>query len=119
MVLDTVHPYWLERAVSNVQRDRTPSNPPAAERRDRLLREMQTSRRRSHGAAVAREHRLIPRTIGVSVRALDVRRQRHVPERIDRRVEIGGAFGLKPHQPSPKKRRSTTSPRIRTPGART
>ena len=48
---------------------------------------------RRHRPAAPREHRLIPFAIGVAIAALDVRRQRHVSNRVDRRLERRAILG--------------------------
>src|SRR6476659_7759087 len=48
---------------------------------------MQPGRWRRHGPALARKHRLVALSVVRTIRSLDVRRQRHVTDRVDRGVD--------------------------------
>ena len=64
--------------------------------------EVQTRRRRRDRAARAGVHRLIAFAIIGTVAPIDVWRKRHVPDRIDGRVEIAAVLGAKPKGPASK-----------------
>src|SRR5262249_35096415 len=77
---------WLERTQSDVQSDVRDLRRAAS--RQHLRREVQPRRRRRHGPALLREHRLVPLAIRRRIRTLDVRRQRHVPDPLERRPQV-------------------------------
>jgi hypothetical protein len=100
VILDAVHSHRLERAVADVQRDLRDLDAARHQRRQQRGREMQPCCRRRHRPALARVHRLIPIAIRVPVVTLDVRRQRHVANRVDRIGHRRAILGPQPNQPA-------------------
>src|SRR5262249_22020494 len=70
---------------------------------DQWLAEMQSSRRCGDRSALAREQRLVPVPIIGPIVALDVGRQRDVPDRVDRCVDRRTVVGPEPNDASSKK----------------
>src|SRR5580704_4731140 len=74
----------LERAESHIQSDLHNLDPTRPQPLQNRRREMQPRGGRRDGAALPRKNRLIPLAIGWLVLALDVGRQRNVPQTLDR-----------------------------------
>jgi hypothetical protein len=86
-----------------VQRHRRAADAARVEIRQHARVEVQAGRRRRNRPPRARIHRLIPRAIRLRIRATDVRRQRHVPERVDSRRDRRRPLRVEPHAPPPVK----------------
>ena len=93
VILDPFGPDRLERAVADVQRDLGDADAATRERRRERRAEVQARRRRGDRSARAREDRLIPLAVLAAIVALDVRRQRHVADRVDGFVERRAVVG--------------------------
>ncbi len=102
VIFDARAPDGLERAVADVMRDRRSDNSTPIQRVQQCFVEVQSGRRRGDRTAHAREDRLIALAIFVGVRAMDVRRKRHVAELVNRRIDVGCAFRIEPHEPPAK-----------------
>ncbi len=89
----------LKRAESDMQRDVRDMRPRIAHAIEYLAGEMQPRRRCRHRSAFARKYRLISFPIRRPIRTLDIRRQRHVPQPLDRRVNV--LIAEKPYGPLP------------------
>ena len=88
----SIDAHRLKRAVADVQRDGRALDAPLVQRVEKLRREMQAGGRRRDRAALARIHGLIPLAIALRVVALDVRRQRHVADLVDRVLDARAAL---------------------------
>ena len=82
----------LERPISDVQRDLDALDTSIVELRQQLRSEVQPRGRRGDRSADAREDRLVTLAVGERIAALDVRRERHVAERLDHRVNVTTAL---------------------------
>src|SRR5262249_29499524 len=87
VVLDTIDADRLKGTVADVQRDRRELDAACAQRRQALVRQVKTGRRRRNRAARRREQGLIPFAILRAIGSLDIGRQWHVTERVDRFVD--------------------------------
>src|SRR4029079_17738492 len=101
MIFDPFDADWLKRAVADVQRDLYTSSAAGFKRRDESRVEMESCGRRRYRACFAREHRLISIAIRGAVGTLDVRRQRHVPDRVDRCIDGRSIVGPEPKKAAP------------------
>ena len=75
----------------------TRSTPRAASSSQDRRREVQSGRRRGNRTALARINRLIAIAIGDRIGTLDVRRQRHVADRVDRFADGRAVLGPQTH----------------------
>jgi hypothetical protein len=88
VILDAFRAHRLERAVADVQRDLRALDASPGEIGQDGVAEMQAGRRRRHRPARAGVDRLVALAILRSIVAMDVRRQRDVANRIDRRGDV-------------------------------
>ena len=75
MAFDVIGSDRLERAVADVQRNAGDGDPRIGERVDEWDIEVQPGCRRGNGTTRPRKPRLVPLTIGIGVRTMDVWRQ--------------------------------------------
>ena len=101
MIFDAIDADRLKRAVADVQRDLDQLDAARLERHHQCRREVQSGGRRRHRTARAREDGLVAVAVGGAVVPLDVRRQRHVTDRVDRRRDRGAIFGPETHAAPP------------------
>ncbi len=86
-----------------MQRDFGRFDAAVVQRLDQPRREMQSRGRRGDGPSRGREDGLIPGAVCLGVGALDVGRQRHVSDRVDRGVDVTAVVGPQPDEASSKK----------------
>ena len=103
MRLDPIDANRLERAIADVERDLDDLDAACGERREQRRTHVQPRRGRRHGAALAGEHGLIPAPIVEAIRPFDVRRQRHVADRIHRRLDRRSILRPEAYHPPPLK----------------
>ncbi len=85
MIFDAIDCDRFEGAVADVQRDVSALDAMRGQRVEQPGREMQSGGRRRNRSALARKDGLVALAVRRAVVAPDVRRQRHVPQRIDQR----------------------------------
>src|SRR6267142_3034312 len=83
MILDAVDAYGLKSTVAHVQGDFGDLDAARRERGQQSGREVQPRRRCGNRPTPARKDGLVAIAIGRAVAALDVRRQRHVTNRVN------------------------------------
>src|SRR4051812_32035259 len=102
MVLDAIDTDRLEGAVTDMQRDLGDLDPACGQCGGQLRREVQARGRRGDRSARLREHGLVPIAIVDGVVPLDVGRQRHVADGVDRLVQRRSVLGPQANHAAPK-----------------
>src|SRR6185295_20298791 len=87
MILDSVDADGLKRAVAHMKGDLDDLNAAPVERVHQCGAEVQAGSRRGNRSALPREYRLIAIAIVSAILAFDVRRQRHVADRVNRLLD--------------------------------
>jgi len=93
-------PHRLKRPQPDVERNISDFRSPRSAHVQNLASEVQPCRRRSHRTCFMREDSLIPFPILDRIPALDIRRQRNMPDPFQPHMHI--AIQVKPHRPLPK-----------------
>lgn len=101
MRFDAVASDRLEGAVADVKRDLDPLDPLRRQRVEQGTREVQAGGGCRHRAGCRRVDGLIPLAIVAGVRPLDVRRQRDVADRVDRRLDRRAGCRAQPNDAPP------------------
>jgi hypothetical protein len=103
MLLDLLRPHRLERAVAHVQRQRDTLHPARLERVEDRRGEVKAGSRRRDRAALAGVDGLVAVAVEFRIRALDVGRQRHMADRVDRVPHRRAVVGPQSNGPPPVK----------------
>jgi len=92
VIFDALRMYRLKCPQSDVQGNLCDLNASRANGVQNRRCEMQSGGGRGHRAALLGVDRLIPFTVGRLVVAVDIRRERHVPDSVERFVKISVLF---------------------------
>ncbi|MOA02630.1 hypothetical protein D3C78_1220920 [compost metagenome] len=90
VVFELLHAHRLERAGANVQGHERSLDALGGNRLHQHLIEMQPRRRRRHRAQTLGVDGLVTLAVGAFIRAVYIRRQRHVPDAVEQRQHLLG-----------------------------
>ncbi len=99
-ILNIINTNRLKRPQPNMERHRLNLHPPRPQLRKNLRRKVKPRSRRSRRSRFTRKHRLVAVFVLLTIIAMDIRRQRHMPNLIENRLKI--RHRIEPKRPLPK-----------------